>query len=139
MEEQIYRTDSFPDPTYERIYWVHSDSRTFELGRYSDEAANGMHVPPLMVGDWLVVMSSAHIFFWQPGQDVRHFYPYVVDDWIAYAQRRQLNGHYDYAAAGVEIDGATWRITYTCTSCLRGHPPELGFVSEDGGETFRLE
>lgn len=139
VAEQIYREESFPDPRYERIYRVQTSEQTVELGRYTDEAANGMMVPPQMVGGWLVVMSGAHIFFWQPDADVRHFYPYVADEWVAYAQERQLNGHYDYAAAAVQINGETWRITYTCTACLARQPAEIHFVSTDGGRRFRIE
>jgi hypothetical protein len=136
--EEVYRTDSFPDPRYERIYRVQHAAREFELGRYSDEGTAAMAQPPQMVGEWLVVMSGAHLFFWQAGQDTRHFYPFMVEAWFDFAQARQLNGHYDYAATAVEIDGAVWRITYTCTTCLAGQPVEIRFVSTDGGATFQL-
>lgn len=139
VEEQIYREESFPDHRYERIYRVQTDRQSFELGRYTDEAANGMAISPQVVADWLVVMSGAHIFFWQPGEDVRHFYPYVVEDWVSYAQERQINGHYDYAAIAVRIEGKNWRITYRCTACLADQPAEIHFVSTDGGQHFRIE
>lgn len=139
VEERIYREESFPDHRYARIYRVQMGGQSFALGRYEDEAANGMTTPPMIVADWLIVMSSAHIFFWQPKQDPRHFYPYVVDEWVAYAQERQLNGHYDYAATAVQIDGEEWRITYTCTACLARHPAEIHFVSTDGGQYFQIE
>lgn len=139
VEEEIYHGESFPDHRYERIYRVQTDGQSFELGRYEDEAANGMTTPPTFVADWLVVMSGAHIFFWQPEEDVRHFYPYVLEEWVAYAQERQINGHYDYAATAVQINGNTWRITYTCTACLARHPAEIHFVSTDGGQHFRLD
>lgn len=139
VEEQIYREESFPDPRFERIYRVQSGEQEFELGRYTDEAAHGINTPPRFVADWLVVMSGAHIFFWQPEEEVRHFYPYVVDEWVVYAQERQLNGHYDYAATAVQIDSDEWRITYACTACLANHPAVIHFVSADGGQRFRLD
>ncbi|HRW07681.1 MAG TPA: hypothetical protein P5121_21410 [Caldilineaceae bacterium] len=138
VEEQIYREESFPDPRYERIYHVQAGKQRFELGRYTDEAANGMTSPPQMVAGWLVVMSGAHLFFWRPEEEVRHFYPYVVDGWIDYAQERQLNGHYDYAVTAVTIKDSTWQITYDCTSCLESQPAQVHFVSVDGGQTFRV-
>ncbi len=139
VEEQIYREESFPDPRYERIYRVQTGARTVELGRYTDEGRAGMTTPPLFVADWLVVMSGAHIFFWQPDEAMRHFYPYTAPDWIDYADPQQLNGHYDYAATNVQITGDDWWITYTCTACLANHPALICFVSTDGGQTFRLE
>ncbi|MCB0124172.1 MAG: hypothetical protein KDE58_18080 [Caldilineaceae bacterium] len=138
VEEQIYREESFPDPRYERIYHVQAGNQRVELGRYTDEAANGMTIPPQIVDRWLVVMSGAHIFFWQPDADVRHFHPYVADDWVDYAQERQLNGHYDYVVTTVRIDGMEWQIIYDCTACLTGQPARLRFVSVDGGQTFRM-
>lgn len=139
VEEQIYRTNSFPDPRFERIYYVERAVRTVEVGRYTDEGATGIATPPRLIGDWLVVMSGAHLFFWQPQEEVRHFYPYVADGWIAYAQERGLNGHYDYVATLAEIEGSKWQITYACLPCLTNHPRELHFVSTDSGQTFRLD
>lgn len=138
VEEQIYRTDSFPDPRYERIYRVESGNQRVEVGRYADEAKSGITTPPRFVADWLVVMSGAHIFFWQKGEDTRHFYPYTAPDWIDYADPQQLNGHYDYVATAVEIEGDKWQISYECTACLANHPVLIRFVSTDGGQTFRL-
>lgn len=137
IEEQIYRQESFPDSRYERIYRVQTDEQRFELGRYTDEGTAGMTTPPLFVKDWLAVMSGAHIFFWQPDEETRHFYPYTAPDWIDYADAQQLNGHYDYAATNVQITGDNWWITYTCTACLANHPALIRFVSRDGGQTFR--
>lgn len=138
VEEKIYREDAFPDPRYERIYWVQTGQQRREVGRYADEGQEGMANLPLIVADWLVIMSGAHLFFWQAEAGTRHFYPYDATDWMAYADKGQLNGHYDYAATAVQIDGASWQLTYTCSACLADQPPTIHFSSTDGGQSFHV-
>lgn len=136
VEEKIYRADAFPDPRYVRVYWVQRGPQQIEVGRYEDEGRQGMATPPVIVADWLVIMSGAHLFFWQAETAARHFYPFDAIDWGEYAEARQLNGHYDYAATAVQIDGPSWQLTYSCSACLADQPPTLHFRSADGGQSF---
>ena len=138
VEEKIYREDAFPDPRYVRIYWVKRGQQYIEVGRYDDEGQQGMANPPVIVANWLVIMSGAHLFFWQAAAEARHFYPYDAIDWGEYAETRQLNGHYDYVATAVQIDGTSWQLTYTCSACLADQPPTIHFRSTDGGQSFQV-
>ena len=138
VEEKIYREDAFPDARYVRIYWVQTGQQHIEVGRYDDEGQQSMANPPVIIADWLVIMSGAHLFFWQAAAEARHFYPYDALDWMAYAETRQLNGHYDYAATAVQIDGDRWQLTYTGSACLADQPPTIHFRSADGGQSFHV-
>jgi hypothetical protein len=152
VTETIYEDGmGWPDHIYNRVYEVNGEY----LAQYDNESGDGIAPdnPPRMENDWLVILSSSYIFFWQPDTDVIQFMPYDAEGWVDYANQEHwgvfgLNGHYDYYAADVEITGDRWLITYRCnpSRCPSDEWPDLPnrgpqmlqFYSEDQGETFHL-
>jgi hypothetical protein len=140
--ETIYREGGFPDDTFERVIVVKDGRATTSIGIYRDESQIGVTVAPELVEGWVVIYSSAHLFLWQPDEDVRHFNPYQAAGWQTYSDQFKpsgLNGHYDYRAARFWLEDERWFIQYECTYCQDNTPALLLFTSDDEGETYALE
>ena len=138
IKETIDREDSFPDATYARTYAVKNGRFSQKIGTYSDESAAGITIPPEMVGEWLVIYSSSHLFLWQPDEEVRHFDPYQADGWTAYSDQFQfgLNGHYDYEVVKFWEENGRWFIKYNATYNRDGYPSTLLFTSDGEGGRY---
>ena len=157
---------NWPDQNYERVYTIDGDI----FAQYHNESSTGIdsESPPRMMGNWLVIMSSNRVFFWQPDKEQQiEFSPYVAEGWIEYSSHEQwdglgLDGAYGYRAIDVQNSDVQisnvqisndaistdhpgrWVLTYRCThSCPTEEYPNRGpetiqFVSDDQGDTFRL-
>jgi hypothetical protein len=143
VTETIYQKDGFPDPDFERIIRVKYGYFSSRIGSYTDESPNGISIAPEMVGEWLVIYSSSHIFLWQPGEDTHHFSPHKANGWIEYANLFGppcLNEHYDYHAALFWIEDGRRFIRYDCEpkSCEEERPASILFTSDDDGITYTI-
>ena len=143
VTETIRRKDGFPDPVFERTIAVKDGLFSTRIGSYTDEASTGITVAPEIVGEWLVVYSSSHVFWWQPGEKARHFEPHRAEGWSEYAAQFGafgLNGHYDYYAAHFWVEDDRWFLTCECVPgyCGDERPASITFVSEDEGENWRV-
>ncbi len=136
IKETIYREDSFPDAQYKRVYAVGNK----KIGSYSDESSAGITIPPEMVGEWLAIYSSSHLFLWQPDEEVRQFNPYQADGFIEYSDQFQfgLNGHYEYQVTAFWMENGRWFINYDEQYHQKDHPPTLLFTSDDEGISYTI-
>ena len=143
VTETIYQKDGFPDPVFERVIRVKYGRSTIRIGSYMDETPNGIAVVPEVVGEWLVVYSSSHLFLWHPSKGSHHFDPHEANGWVEYAGQfgtLGLNGYYDYHAARFWIENGDWCIRYECEPgyCEDGHPSSILFTSGDDGMTYLI-
>ena len=138
IREKIYCEDAFPDAVYEREYAVKNGRFYQKIGSYSDESRTGITIPPEMVGEWLVLYSGAHLFLWQPDEEVRHFNTYQAEGWSEYSKQFQfgLNGHYDYEVTRFWEENGRWFIEYEAIYSREGTPSTLLFTSDDEGESY---
>lgn len=151
VTETIYeRGVGVPAYIYERVYSINNQA----IGRYRNQSVQGIlpENPPRQIGDWLVIMSSNHVFFWQPDKDEAiAFDPHRAKGWFDYAKNwgdRGLDTTYSYRATDVDITTQTWVITYRCELTVDNcnflgissppAPVEIQFYSDDQGQTFHL-
>ncbi|MEL7070814.1 MAG: hypothetical protein AAGN15_19435 [Cyanobacteria bacterium J06581_3] len=148
VHEKIYQEGSgWPDYDMRRHYEV-SYNGTHLLGEYENESRQGIFAdtPPKIVGDWLVVLSSNHVYLWRPDREPIVFFPYAAENWnVVFSGTVSMpNGHYDYAAEQFLIDEERWLLTYRCIAAACGDqslffwPETMTFYSDDEGEHFYL-
>jgi hypothetical protein len=138
IKETIYRIEGFPARQFERFYEAINNGDAVDLGSFEDESDIGIVNNPIVHNNQLVVFSSAHVFFWQPGRKPVHFSPYEAAGWYEYSQIDQLNGHYDYLASDVWSHNGQLLLRYECDFCGIGKPEKLLFYSLDDGRTFDI-
>ena len=82
-------------PTCERIGLFETDAE-LTVASYENESSLGMIDEPYAVGDFIVIPTSCYVYRVGPDDEVKMFEPGMADQWSGFAERRGINGQYDY-------------------------------------------
>ena len=141
IHESIEKSESdWPDPTYRRTYRLIRDGRELTVGSYQNESSLGLIDEPYAVGDFIVIPTSCYVYRVGPDDEVKMFEPGMADQWSGFAERRGINGQYDYQVDTVQrIDGG-WKLSYGLEEDLNGQRPKfIHFVTTDDWQSFQIE
>lgn len=129
----------WPDYDYERTYWVNRNGEDALVARYRNESADGVTEDPLVVGQFVVILTSAKVYRLDLNNRVQEFSPSMTDQWRKFAEPHDINSHHDYRADAVELAGGAWGLSYVRKSPEHAVPRALHFVTRDDWRSFQIE
>jgi hypothetical protein len=141
VHERIVLHETIQDPFVTRSYTATRGWRTVDLGGYTDEAHDGVVVPPSEQEGWLVVLSSSHLFAWRGAGEPLHLclweLPGMGGDAEGPPPPGSPVGLHDYDLAELRIEGGRWTLRAEPAPGWPQDVPALRFESVDAGQHWR--
>ena len=143
IEEEITKSDGWPDWIYERSYWVTYENRKRVLGSYQNESSVGLITDPFVIDEQLILFSGSRLIIWRPGSEPAQYFPFSAPEWADFGREMNINGVYDYYPARAWQEGDELWFEYSCqANCSPSKPGKILFAlttNEAGDSAFNLK